>query len=1047
MTITRTALRFRTSVYVLVVLIVLVGTDAYRSLPLEAAPDIEIPIVVVTTFYPGVAPAEMEMLVTNVLERELKDLEDVKELRSTSSESVSSVTIEFETGVEMDRAYDQVRDRIDKAKPDLPADAEEPVLTEINISDFPIMLVNVFGALDLVELKRLAERLEESIEAVPGVLEVDVTGGLEREIHVLLNPERLEYYGFGVGKVLSRIGEEHLNMPGGNLELGRSKYLVRVSGEFKDVRKMEDIVLKSPGGNPIKLRDVGRVVDGYKDPETISRVNGQDCVTLRIQKRAGANIVRIADDIRDILAEAEPRLPPGVKLLVQQDESKYIRDTVRDLENSVVSGLILVVAVLFLFMGLRNAVFVAVAIPLSLLITVAALSIMGVTLNMVVLFSLIIALGMLVDNSIVVVENIYRHRCEGMSRAQAAYEGTTEVAWPIIASTATTVAAFGPLLFWEGIMGDFMFYLPQTVITALLASLFVALVINPVLAATFQRGGKRSIDASGEVRSPLLRAYRRLLAGALRQPALMMLASVAAFVAVVMLYGRVGAGVEFFPSTTPERAQASIRAPLGQQIAYTDELARRVEVLAERDENTEDVVTNVGFGGGQLMIGGGRSHLAVVDLEFEDRHIRPGEPADSVARLRAQLAELSGAEFRIDVEKMGPPTGAALDVRISGEDYGELARLAQEVKALIATVPGVVDLKDDYDAGAPELRVVIDREKAMLRRLNTVGIAQAVRAAINGTKAGVLRAGEDEHDIVVRYEERFRRSINDVLDIKVTGKDDVQIPLRDVATVYTSGGLGSIHHVGRKRAVSVTSDVAEGRSSSEVLPEVRRLLDAKLRLPPGYLLRFAGESEEQDKATAFLRRAFLLGVLIMALILITQFNSVARPFIILASIVMSLMGVLVGLMLSGFLGLGNGKFGVMMTGMGAISLAGVVVNNAIVLIDYVNQLREKYGLPLDEALLRAGLVRFRPVMMTAITTVLGMLPMALGVSIDFRTLTIDVGAPSTQWWGPMAQAIVYGLMFATLMTLVMVPVMYQLQVRATSWLARFLPRGDGEVEA
>jgi len=1041
MKITQTALRFRTSVYVLLLLIAIVGVDAYRTLPLEAAPDIEIPIVVVSTLYPGVAPAEMETLVTNVLERELKDLKDVKEMRSSSAESISSVTIEFETGVDMDDAYQQVRDRVDKAKPDLPPDAEDPVLTEINISDFPMMLVNVFGPLSLVELKRLGEDLEQQIEAVPGVLNVDVTGGLEREIHVLLNPERLEYYELGVGQVIGRIQQEHMNMPGGNVELGRSKYLVRVSGEFKDVSRMEDIVLKSPEGRPVKLSDVGRVVDGFAEQETLSRVNGQDCVTLRIQKRSGANIVEIADQIRALLAAAEPKLPPGVKLLPQQDQSEYIRDTVSDLENSVISGMILVIVVLFLFMGLRNALFVAVAIPLSFLITVAALAAMGVTLNMVVLFSLIIALGMLVDNSIVVVENVYRHRCEGLSRARAAYEGTREVAWPIIASTATTVAAFAPLLFWPGIMGGFMSYLPQTVITALLASLFVALVVNPVLAATFQRRGPSNFDESGEVRSGLLRVYKRALGFSLRFPLIMLAAAVLSLVGVIALYAEFGTGVEFFPATTPERAQASVKAPLGNQLAYTDEMARRVEALVSGDPNTQDVVTNVGTAGGfSIGVGGGQSHRAVVDLEFKDRHQRTAPPMETIVRLREQLAELSGAAFRIDVEKMGPPTGAPVDVRISGPDYAELARLARAARELLATVPGVVDLKDDYDSGSPELRVNIDREKAMLRRLDTATIAQAVRTAINGTKAGVLHAGEDEFDIVVRYERDFRSSIQDLLDLRVTGRDDVQIPLRDVATVATAGGLGSINHVDRQRTVRVTSDVAEGRSSSEVLPDVARLLQAELPMPPGYRIRYGGESEEQEKATAFLGRAFLIGILVMAMILITQFNSVARPLIILASILMSLIGVLAGLLFSGFVGLSSGKFGIMMTGMGVISLAGVVVNNAIVLIDYINQLRDTEGLGLDEALLRAGVVRFRPVMMTAITTVLGMLPMALGWSIDFRSLSFDVGAPSTEWWGPMAQAIVFGLLFATLMTLIMVPVMYQLQVRATAWLAALLRR-------
>ena len=1029
MKITQAALNHRTTVYVLILFIIVVGINSYRSLPLEAAPDIEIPILLISTVYPGVSPADMETLVTNILERELKDLKNVKEMTSTSSESVSVIKIEFDTDVDMDDAYQKVRDKVDKASPELPPEAEDPVLTEINISEFPIMLINIFGDHSLVRLKKIGEELEDKIERIPGVLNVDVTGGLEREIHIYLNPERMEYYKVGVGKVINRIQQEHINTPGGNLDLGDTKYLVRVPGEYKDVSLMEEIVLKAPGGNPIKLGDIGRVLDGYKERESISRVNRKECVTLRVQKRAGEDGVLIADEIHALLEET--KLPGGMEYLIRQDHSEFIRDMVSDLENSIISGLILVLGVLLFVMGIRNSTFVAIAIPMSMLITFIILRMSGVTLNMVVLFSLILALGMLVDNSIVVVENIFRHVTEGMPRTQASLVATTEVAWPIITSTATTVVAFAPLLFWPGIMGTFMGFLPRTVICALLASLFIALVINPVIAASFlKKTGRKLFDDSGEVRGLVMGWYSRALAWSLDHPKIVLGFGFISLVGVIATYGALGAGVEFFPGTTPERAQVLVKAPQGTVIEKTDGMAREVEDESLGEENLEDLVVNVGFGGGNVLFGGGggSSHSAVADLEFKDRSEATGSTWDTIKSIREKLAKLPGAEYRLELEKMGPPTGASVAVEISGPDYEVLNRFARMVKERIAKVPGVVEIKDDYDAGKPEIKVVVDRERAMLRKVNTMSISHAIRTAINGTKAAVLREGDEEYDIIVRFDEQFRQSIEDVLDIRITGKDDVQVALRDVAEVRTTGGLGSIKHIDQTRSILVSSDVM-GRSSSEVLADIRKLIDEKsLGMPLGYRLHFGGESEEQDQASAFLGEAFSMGLLLMALILITQFNSVLRPLIILASVLLSLMGVFLGLLVC------QGKFGIMMTGMGIISLAGVVVNNAIVLIDYINQCREKGGLGLKEALLKAGLVRYRPVMLTAITTILGMLPMALGISIDFRSLTIDMGSSSTEWWGPMARAVSFGLFFATIATLVMVPVMYLLQEQLTGWL-------------
>ncbi len=1025
MKITETALKFKMTVYVMLFFIVAMGIRSCIALPLEANPEVEIPFLLVSTVYPGVSPEDMERLVTNVIERELKDLRNVKKMTSSSGESVSTVTLEFETGVDLDVAYQKMRDKIDKAKPDLPADAEDPVLIEINISDFPMMLVNISGKYELDRLKTVAEKIQDKIEQIPGVLAADLTGGLDREIQVFLDPAKLEYYKIGVGTVLNRIRQEHLTTPAGSLELGGNKYSVRIPGEYKNVKLMENIIVKAPSGNPVRLKDLGRVVDGYEERSTISRMNQAECVTLRIKKRMGANIVNVADEIHKVLKAEEPYMPPGTAYAVRQDQSVWVRDMVDDLVNSIITGLILVVGVLLFSLGIRNASFVAIAIPMSMLITFIVLRVMDITLNFVVLFSLILALGMLVDNSIVVVENIFRHVAEGASRRAAALAATKEVAWPIIASTATTIAVFAPLLVWPGIMGDFMKYLPITVIIVLASSLFVALVINPVIASNFLKPKEHKMFAdSGEAKGVLLSRYQHVLNWSLRHPFVVLLLVTGCLFGCMGLFAKFGNGVEFFPVTTPERAQVTISAPQGTVLGTTDEMMKKVEKITMSKDNVKDVIANVGTGGDDFS-GSAPTHSALASLEFKDRHERTHSTWDTIEAVRKELSELAGAEFRTDVEEMGPPTGAPVSVEVSGDDFKLLEEVSRKVKELLATIPGVVDIKDDYEAGKPEIKVEVDREKAMLRKVNTQSISTAVRAAINGIEASVLREGDEEFDIMVRYAEDYRGSIEDILDIRVTGKDDVQIPIRDVAKVYTTGGLGSINHIDQKRTIAVTADVSQ-RSSTEVMVDVEKLITEKIKLPAGVTLNYSGETEEQDRTQAFLLDALLVGLMIIAIILITQFRSIFRPAIILGSVFMSLIGVLIGLVIT------QNKFGIIMTGLGVISLAGVVVNNAIVLIDYADQLKRK-GVTLREALSRAGVVRFRPVLLTAITTVLGMTPMALGISIDFKTMSVDMDAPSMEWWGPMAQAVSFGLIFATVLTLIVVPAMYQAQSIMVGW--------------
>ena len=1021
MSLTGTALKHRTTVYVALVCVVVAGLISYKRLPLEADPEVQIPVVLVSTIYPGVAPEDVERLVTNPLERQLKELKNVEKITSSSAESVSVIDIEFKSGVDIDTVFQKVREEVDKAKGDLPTDVEDPMLIEINISDFPMMLVNVSGKYGLDRLKKIGDGLKDRVEEVPGVLSADLVGGLEREIQIYLDPARMEHYGLSVGQVIMRIQQEHLTTPAGNLPLHGTKYAVRIPGEYRDVALMEDIVVDAPNGNPIRLRDVGRVIDGHKDQESVSRLDGTECVTLRVKKQVGANILETADAVRAAVAEVQPTLPPGTEIKILQDLSDYVRDTFDELQNTIISSIILVLAVLLFAMGVRNAIFAAIAVPVSMLVSFIVLQALGITLNMIVMFGYILVLGMLVDDSIVVVENIYRHASEGAPRDKAALEATREVAWPVISSTLTNMAVFAPLLLWPGIMGDFMRDLPITVIVTLASSLLVALVINPVIAARFLKvRGKMTFDESGIATGRFSSRYQKALRWSLAHPKTVLIGFVVMFLGIGVVYAKYNAGVEFFPNMTPDRAQVTITAPQGTVLSSTDAMVKRVEAIVRTEPNVDTVVANVGTGGSWVDTGSAPSHAAVVDVEFKKAKQRVSSTWDTVASLRKKMVGLAGAEYRVDVEDMGPPTGAAVSIEISGPDNAVLSGLAAKPRQLIGAVPGVVDIKDDFEAGKPEIRVEVDREKAMERQVNTAAVAMAVRAAVNGVQASVLREGDETYDITVRYDAQFRQSINDILDIRVAGGNGVQIPLRDVARVTTTGGYGSINHIDQKRTITVTSD-ATGRSSSEIIPDIQKLLDAKLDRPQGYSVKFSGESEEQDKASAFLVQALLYGLMLIAIILITQFNSVVRPAIIMGSVLLSFIGVLVCLLVT------RTKFGVIMSGLGVISLAGVVVKNAIVLIDYTNLLVKEHGLPLAEALARAGVVRLRPVILTATAAVLGVLPVALGASVDFKHLDIILGSSSAEMWGPLAKVLAFGLTFATVLTLIVVPVMYVAQ--------------------
>jgi len=692
---------------------------------------------------------------------------------------------------------------------------------------------------------------------------------------------------------------------------------------------------------------------------------------------------------------------------------------VADLENNVLAALVLVTGVLLVFMGWRSSTIVALIIPMSMLIAFFVIQMLGYTLNMIVLFSLVLVLGMLVDNAIVIVENIYRHLQLGYGRLQAAVMGAREVAWPVTTSTLTTVGAFLPLMFWPGMMGNFLKYMPITLTIGLMASLFVALVFSPTI-CSFWAGRSPS---PRQTEHWFIRGYRRFQQAGLSNPAMALFLSVCLLVGLTILYAKIGKGTEFFPQGDPERAVISVRAPQGTNISETDRIVRLIEGrIAPYKTWIKHIVTNVGSSGSgtDIMASAGGPHLANISLIFYDFAERQRPSMEIVAEVRQAVADIAGVEVNVEVEKRGPPTGAPITVRIIGKDFGVLEKLSDEGRRAIADVPSIVNLRSDLEATRPELAFTVDRRVAMLLGVNTATVGNFLKMAVFGTKVGTYRQYNDEYDITVRLPLADRVNIDGIYDLRIPNASGEAVPLRSVGSFEYRGGFGTISRVNQKRVVTLTAD-AEGRLSSEVLRDVQDRL-AALKLPMGYEIRYAGEKETEDEARTFLGKAFVVALLLITLVLVVQFNSLMVPFIIMTTVILSLIGALVGLLVWGL------PFGIIMSGIGVISLAGVVVNNAIVLLAYTQQLQRR-GMDLVSAAAQAGVTRLRPVLLTATTTIIGLMPTAVGVSYDFHTLSWSTKSESSQWWGNMAVVVIFGLGFATILTLVVVPSLYVLLSR------------------
>ncbi|NGP75251.1 efflux RND transporter permease subunit [Balneolaceae bacterium YR4-1] len=1090
----------RISVLVIIVLVALFGVQSYINIPKESSPDITIPNIMVITTYPGVSPEDMESLITRKLEDELGGISDVKTMTSTTSEGYSNINMEFNSDVNIEDALQKVREKVDLAKPELPQDSEDPIIQEINFSEFPIMQVNISGEYGLVQLKEIAEDIQDRIETIPSVLEVNLAGGLEREVKVDVDLPKLKYYGLTFADLIAAIQQENVTIPGGTIDVGTKKFLVRVPGEYETPKPIEDIVIDAPDDQPIYIRDVAEVTFGFKDRETYAELDNAPVISLSIVKRSGENILETSAAVKSILDEELPGLPPTTKFEITSDQSDQINSMVSSLENNIISGLLLVVGVLLFFLGVRNASFVGIAIPLSMFTSFIIISMLGMTMNMIVLFSLILALGMLVDNAIVVVENIYRYLEEGYDNFEAAKKGTGEVAVPIISGTLTTLAAFFPLLFWPGITGEFMSYLPMTLIITLSSSLFVALVINPVICALFMtlenvdstgkpkmtRRGKLTmagffgILAIGALISDLLtwsmliilgailwaanrwilnpigkwwqkeglgkvlKRYEIGLRWALDHSKSVLGIAVLVLISSFVVFGMFNPGIEYFPEDIPPaRAYVQVEAPIGTNVEFTKNIVDELEQKVPNIPNNGDIETVLSTSGSAISsnpMGGGSSssHRGTVVLNFEDYQRRQGTSFDAIEYARSHFSKgIAGAEITVEEEQQGPPSGPPINLEISGKSMEGLTQASEDILRILENDPvysKLDGLESDLPEARPEVRIRVDREKAAVYGLSTQAIGNTVRQAINGVEASKYRDGKDEYDITVRLDKKYRTDMSTLQDLTVVDEGR-QIPLSSVATWEVTEGLGGIKHKDQERVITVMADVRSNYNANAVLEEVQQVLQPYIQneLPASYSTNWTGQQEDQQEAIDFLSMAFLVALFLISFILISQFNSLFKPFIVMTSVIMSTAGVFYGLVIFQM------PFVIIMTGIGVISLAGVVVNNAIVLIDYIDILRYRDNMGLYEALVEGGKVRFRPVVLTAITTTLGLVPLAIGFNLDFIVLTSNPvefftslgeylywGGEQAAWWAPMAIAVIVGLLFATVLTLILVPVLYYL---------------------
>lgn len=1074
--------RSRTTISVLAFLLV-AGFIAYVTIPKEAEPDINIPIIYVSMHHEGISAEDAERLLVRPMEREMRSIEGVKEMRSTAYESGANVLMEFEAGFDVDTALADVREQVDLAKPDLPDDTDEPEVHEVNLSLFPILNITLSGQVQERALLKLARDLQDEIESIPTVLEVNISGERDETVELVVDPSELDSYAIDAGALLEGISRSNQLIAAGALDTGQGRFSIKLPGLFEGIGDILDMPIRADGDAVVKVRDIASVKRTFKDPQIRARINGKPALVLEVSKRTGANLIETVEKARAVVEERSQNWPEGIEIGYTQDKSDEIRTMLSDLQNNVMSAILLVMIVIVGALGLRGGLLVGIAIPGSFLAGVLVLAALGLTMNIVVLFSLILAVGMLVDGAIVVTEYADRKLAEGVSKAEAYGLAAKRMAWPITASTATTLAAFAPLLFWPGVVGEFMKYMPITLIATLTASLAMALIFLPALgthlstvvtliivvatgAAGAGIGGAVSEAIGDSVPAALLMlpfaiaglyvgyrlgkvagrfldhqdsspatahtlaadsdaedlkkvggltgGYIRLLSLALTHPAKVLALAFFCLIGANVAYSMLGRGVEFFPDVEPEQIAVNIHGRGNLSVDEKTMLVGEVEsrIIEMNEEHGDLAAIYTAAGVFEARDEDAEDIIGKIQLEFTDWDTR--RPAAAIKQdIRDRTAGLAGIIVELAQEAAGPPVGKPVNVQLSSYEPSLLVPAAAKVRAYMESMDGLKDVEDSRPIPGIEWKYSVDRAQASKFGADITLIGNFIQLVTKGLKVGDYRPNDadDEVDIVVRFPQD-RRTLDQLERIRI-GTDFGLVPIGNFVTRTAEQKTGLLRRTDAKRIMFVRSEVEDGVLVDGKVSQIREWLPSA-GLDPAVNVTFKGEDEEQAAAQDFLSKAFGVALFMMAIILVTQFNSFYSGFLILSAVIMSTVGVFLGLLAI------DQPFGIVMSGIGVIALAGIVVNNNIVLIDTFDRLA-KTEKTIYLAVLKTGAQRLRPVLLTTVTTILGLMPMVLQTNIDFISREVSTGAPSTQWWVQLATAIVFGLAFATVLTLFVTP--------------------------
>lgn len=1093
----------KVSIYVATIIICLAGVMAYMSRPKEQFPEVVFPMIYVSTIYPGASPEDVENLVSKPIEKQVKSINGVKKVTSNSVQDYSNVIIEFQTDVDVAVAKQDVKDAVDKAKPDLPLNdlLDEPNVIDIDISEVPIMNVNISGDFNLELLKDYAEQLQDKIETLPEIRRVDIVGALDREIQINVDMFKAASAGVSMDDIMNGIAYENRRISGGQLSVDGMKRSLSVNGEYTSAEQIGNTVIGSIRGAKVYLKDIAEVVDSHKEQESFARLDGKNVITLNVIKRSGENLIDASDKINEIVKDFEDNiLPQGVKLTITADQSTKTRATLDDLINTIIIGFVLVTVILMFFMGATNAIFVGLSVPISSFIAFLVMPVLDFTLNMMTLFSFLLALGIVVDDAIVVIENTHRIFDNGkVPIKKAAKIATGEVFLPVLSGTLVVLAPFVPLAFWPGVIGSFMFFLPITLIVTLIASLIVAYIMNPVFAADFMKPHTRKEEDSKITRGFKLvavilgslalmsyivgayglgnfavfifllyalhrfflesiilkfqtnvwprvqQAYKRLVSRVLEGwgPGLVMVGVVVLLVFAVVFTAIRKPPVGFFPQGDPNFIFTYIRMPIGTDQRVTDSVTHVVEnkvtqVVGKDNPMVESIISNVAVGANENQFEGSnvQPHLGKVTVAFVEYGDRNGKSSKAyLDKIRDAVKGIKGAEVTVDQEHGGPPTGKPINIEVAADNFDVLVNTADRLKDYLDSlqIPGVEELKSDFQSNKPEIVIRIDREKANREGISTGQIGGILRTAISGTEVSRFRDENDDYPIELRIKEEQRNDINTLLNIPITFRDMGmggvvrQVPLASIANIEYSNSYAGIRRIDQKRVITLSSNVLSGYNANEIVATIKNKLPDFNR-PDEVSVKMTGEQEDQAETTSFLGVAGLAAIGLIFMILVIQFNSVSKPLIIMSEIFLSIIGVLIGFSLFRM------EISIVMTGVGLMALAGIIVRNGILLVEFTDLLLSQ-GMEIKEAIAEAARTRMTPVLLTAMAATLGLIPLAVGLNIDFVSLFthfnphIFFGGDNQVFWGPLSWTMIFGLIFGTFLTLILVPVMYLISYR------------------